>query len=46
MNVIRTGYFKAPLVFAGIISFISYGLLILRWKGNTNWAESLYIIPG
>ncbi|KAI6093636.1 MFS general substrate transporter [Hypoxylon rubiginosum] len=42
----RTGYFKAPLVFAGIISFISYGLLILRWKGNTNWAESLYIIPG
>ncbi|KAI1761365.1 MFS general substrate transporter [Hypoxylon sp. FL1150] len=42
----RTGYFKAPLVFAGIISFISYGLLILRWKGHTNWAESLYIIPG
>ncbi|KAI1779830.1 MFS general substrate transporter [Hypoxylon cercidicola] len=42
----RTGYFKAPLVFAGVISFISYGLLILRWKGNTNWVESLYIVPG
>ncbi|XXG94494.1 hypothetical protein Hte_000751 [Hypoxylon texense] len=42
----RTGYIKAPLVFAGVISFISYGLLILRWKGDTNWAESLYIIPG
>ncbi|KAI2784530.1 MFS general substrate transporter [Daldinia loculata] len=42
----RTGYFKAPLVFAGIISFICYGLLILRWNGKTNWIESLYIFPG
>ncbi|KAI0175846.1 MFS general substrate transporter [Hypoxylon sp. FL1284] len=42
----RTGYFKAPLVFAGSVSFVCYGLLILRWKGNTNWAESLYIMPG
>ncbi|KAI1652883.1 MFS general substrate transporter [Daldinia decipiens] len=42
----RTGYFKAPLVFAGIISFICYGLLILRWNGRTNWIESLYIFPG
>ncbi|KAI1415865.1 MFS general substrate transporter [Hypoxylon sp. FL1857] len=42
----RTGHFKAPLVFAGIVSFVCYGLLILRWKGETNWAESLYIFPG
>ncbi|KAI1384976.1 MFS general substrate transporter [Hypoxylon trugodes] len=42
----RTGYFKAPLVFAGIISFACYALMILRWKGETNWAESLYIFPG
>ncbi|KAI0854300.1 MFS general substrate transporter [Daldinia vernicosa] len=42
----RTGYFKAPLIFAGIISFICYGLLILRWNGRTNWVESLYIFPG
>ncbi|KAI1469671.1 MFS general substrate transporter [Daldinia caldariorum] len=42
----RTGYFKAPIVFAGIISFICYGLLILRWNGKTNWLESLYIFPG
>ncbi|KAI0841921.1 MFS general substrate transporter [Hypoxylon sp. FL0890] len=42
----RTGYFKAPLVFAGIVSFVCYGLLILRWKGETNWIESLYIFPG
>ncbi|OTB13597.1 hypothetical protein K445DRAFT_64214, partial [Daldinia sp. EC12] len=42
----RTGYFKAPLVFAGIISFVCYGLLILRWNGKTNWVESLYIFPG
>ncbi|KAI8958462.1 MFS general substrate transporter [Daldinia sp. FL1419] len=42
----KTGYFKAPLVFAGIISFICYGILILRWNGKTNWAESLYIFPG
>ncbi|KAI2606648.1 MFS general substrate transporter [Hypoxylon sp. NC1633] len=42
----RTGYFKPPLVFAGVVSFLCYGLLILRWKGNINWAESLYIFPG
>ncbi|KAI0378093.1 MFS general substrate transporter [Hypomontagnella monticulosa] len=42
----RTGYFKAPLVFAGVVSFACYGLLILRWRGETNWAESLYIFPG
>ncbi|OTA93847.1 hypothetical protein M434DRAFT_21204 [Hypoxylon sp. CO27-5] len=42
----RTGYFKVPLVFAGTISFVCYGLLILRWKGETNWVESLYIFPG
>ncbi|OTB06738.1 hypothetical protein M426DRAFT_258408 [Hypoxylon sp. CI-4A] len=42
----RTGYFKAPLIFSGVVSFICYLLLILRWKGETNWAESLYIIPG
>ncbi|KAI1799453.1 MFS general substrate transporter [Daldinia bambusicola] len=42
----RTGYFKTPMVFAGIVSFICYGLLILRWNGKTNWLESLYIFPG
>ncbi|KAI1208040.1 MFS general substrate transporter [Annulohypoxylon truncatum] len=42
----RTGYFKAPLVFAGVVSFVCYALMILRWKGETDWAESLYIFPG
>ncbi|KAI0012182.1 major facilitator superfamily domain-containing protein [Xylariaceae sp. FL0662B] len=42
----RTGDYKAPLVFAGAVSFSCYGLLILRWHGNTNWVESLYVFPG
>ena len=25
---------------------LGYLLIILRWHGNTNWAESLYIFPG
>ncbi|KAI1083054.1 major facilitator superfamily domain-containing protein [Whalleya microplaca] len=46
MWIRRTGYYKAPLVFSGAVSFVCYGLLILRWNGNTNWWESLYIFPG
>jgi hypothetical protein len=25
---------------------LGYTLLVIRWHGNTNWAESLYIFPG
>ncbi|KAI1497231.1 major facilitator superfamily domain-containing protein [Biscogniauxia marginata] len=42
----RTGRYKSLIVFAGIISFVSYLLMILRWNGHTNLAESLYIMPG
>ncbi|CAJ2501266.1 Uu.00g041190.m01.CDS01 [Anthostomella pinea] len=42
----RTGRYKAPLAFAGVIAFTSYLFMVLRWNGNTNWAESLYITPG
>ena len=31
---------------ATIVAAICYTLLILRWQGNTNFWESLYIIPG
>ncbi|KAI0898165.1 MFS general substrate transporter [Annulohypoxylon nitens] len=42
----RTGYFKAPLIYAGSVSLVCYVLMVLRWKGDTNWVESLYIFPG
>ncbi|KAI0146708.1 major facilitator superfamily domain-containing protein [Pestalotiopsis sp. NC0098] len=42
----KTGRYKALIIFATCAGMLSYFLLILRWRGNTNWAESLYIIPG
>ena len=42
----RTGRYKALTVCAMILSIICYTLLVVRWRGNTNWWESLYIIPG
>lgn len=34
------------MVMATISSSLSYLLLLTRWHGNTNFWESLYIIPG
>ncbi|KAH6685877.1 major facilitator superfamily transporter [Plectosphaerella plurivora] len=42
----RTGRYKKPMVLATMCSSFSYLLLLLRWHGNTNIWESLYIVPG
>ncbi|KAF2805302.1 major facilitator superfamily transporter [Mytilinidion resinicola] len=42
----RFGRYKAIVVLAAVFSSLSYSLLIVRWRGHTNWWESLYIIPG
>ncbi|OIW22677.1 MFS general substrate transporter [Coniochaeta ligniaria NRRL 30616] len=42
----RSGRYKILCTFATISSSICYLLLMLRWHGNTNWLESLYIMPG
>ncbi|WDK16821.1 major facilitator superfamily transporter [Colletotrichum graminicola] len=42
----KTGRYKYLLIIATIASLISYILLLLRWHGNTNVWESLYIVPG
>ena len=42
----RTGRYKLLVTLAVTCSSLSYLLLMLRWHGNTNWWESLYIIPG
>jgi hypothetical protein len=42
----RSGRYKALGVYATLASCLSYLLLMLRWHGNTNWWESLYITPG
>lgn len=44
--ITRTGRYKALILVATIVSSTGYLLLILRWHGNTNWFESLYIFPG
>ncbi|TKW59592.1 Vacuolar membrane amino acid uptake transporter fnx2 [Colletotrichum tanaceti] len=42
----RTGRYKSLLIGATIASSFSYVLLLLRWHGDTNVWESLYIVPG
>ena len=42
----RTGHFKVLLVLAGLVAAVSYGLLYLRWNGDTGFWESLFIFPG
>ncbi|KAF4986052.1 hypothetical protein FGRMN_11009 [Fusarium graminum] len=42
----RTGLYKTLIVFAAISSITTYTLMLLRWHGDTNWLESLYVFPG
>lgn len=41
----RTGRYKALAVVASISASTGFFLLVLRWHGDTNWLESLYIFP-
>lgn len=41
----RSGRYKALIILAVTFSSLSYLLLMLRWHGNTNVWESLYIFP-
>ncbi|OAA57552.1 multidrug resistance protein [Niveomyces insectorum RCEF 264] len=41
-----TGRYRNLIRLAALSSSLSYLLLLLRWKGHTNWPESLYIVPG
>ncbi|KAK3320358.1 major facilitator superfamily domain-containing protein [Cercophora scortea] len=41
----RSGRYKSLVLLAVVTSSLSYLLLMLRWHGNTNWLESLYILP-
>ncbi|KAG9498419.1 hypothetical protein J7337_009224 [Fusarium musae] len=42
----RTGRYRALIIFSAISSITSYALMLLRWHGETNWLESLYVFPG
>ena len=42
----RSGRYKPLVIWAVTCSSTGYLLLMLRWHGNTNWFESLYIFPG
>ncbi|KAL2151481.1 hypothetical protein VTH82DRAFT_6579 [Thermothelomyces myriococcoides] len=41
----RSGRYKTLIISAVALSSLSYLLLMLRWHGNTNFWESLYIFP-
>ncbi|KAJ4416609.1 hypothetical protein N0V85_002210 [Neurospora sp. IMI 360204] len=42
----RSGRYKSLVIWAVTCSSIGYLLLMLRWHGDTNFFESLYIVPG
>lgn len=42
----RTASYKFLSILGPMISSVGYLLLILRWRGDTNFWESLYILPG
>ncbi|KAF5232520.1 hypothetical protein FANTH_12937 [Fusarium anthophilum] len=42
----RTGRYKTLIIFSAVSSITSYTLMLLRWHGQTNWLESLYVFPG
>lgn len=42
----RTGRYKELILLVTVSSSGAYLLLILRWRGKTNWLEALYIFPG
>ncbi|KAH6623799.1 major facilitator superfamily domain-containing protein [Chaetomium tenue] len=41
----RSGRYKTLIILAVTLSSFGYLLLMLRWHGNTNFWESLYIFP-
>lgn len=42
----RTGGYKVVILASSAVASIGYALLVIRWRGNTNWWESLYIAMG
>jgi hypothetical protein len=42
----RTGHYKILTILATVSSSITYVIMILRWKGQISWLESLEIVPG
>ncbi|KAK0114280.1 hypothetical protein ONS95_013775 [Cadophora gregata] len=46
LYISRTGHYKSLSLLAALSSSLCYLILIIRWKGETGWWESLEIIPG
>lgn len=44
--IARTGLYKSITIAGSIICVACYGVLILRWRGETGWWETMEIIPG
>ncbi|KAI0201228.1 major facilitator superfamily transporter [Astrocystis sublimbata] len=42
----KTGGYKAVIIGSSVCGSIGYSLLVIRWVGDTNWWESMYIVLG
>ncbi|KAJ2986517.1 hypothetical protein NUW58_g4989 [Xylaria curta] len=42
----KTGKYKWLIYGSTILGTLSYSLMLVRWRGETNWLESFYILPG
>jgi MFS family permease len=42
----RTGRYKLLTIAANILGCFGYLAIVVRWRGNTNWWETLYIFCG
>ncbi|KIX07140.1 uncharacterized protein Z518_05117 [Rhinocladiella mackenziei CBS 650.93] len=42
----QTGRYKLLTILSNLAGCVGYVLVLLRWRGNTNWAETLYISFG
>ncbi|KUJ08702.1 MFS general substrate transporter [Mollisia scopiformis] len=42
----RTGLYKRVTIAGCVLCTLSYGILILRWRGETGWLETMEIVPG
>ncbi|ERF75699.1 hypothetical protein EPUS_01529 [Endocarpon pusillum Z07020] len=42
----RTGRYKPLTILSSAIACLGYTLVTIRWRGSSNWAETLYIFCG
>lgn len=44
--IARTGLYKKITIAGSALCVLCYAVLILRWRGETGWWETMEIVPG